>query len=189
MPAAFEHAGDVVAALAGHEAEVEPADPGGGGVQDVEAVPVVADQRRSARRARGRGEDRGAIRAGERAGAEDQHRPLGLLEALAELVVAAGELGEALRAGAELDHRVGQVRDRADPADREAALAPALAQPGVDQRGLEARVGADQQADVGLLDAGDGGVEEVAAARLGRELRAVLAAVEVGRFRAPPSGP
>ena len=50
-------------------------------------------------------------------------------------------------------------------ADGEAAPAPALAQAGVDQRRLEARIGADQQAEVGLLDAGDRGVEEVAAAR------------------------
>ena len=54
------------------------------------------------------------------------------------------------------------------------------------QRRLAARVGADQQADVGLLDAGDRRVEQIAAARAWRiEPGTVLAAVDVRRCPEP----
>src|SRR3546814_11869089 len=66
-------------------------------------------------------------------------------------------------------------------ADAEVALQEALAQPGVHQRGFPARIGADEQRRVGLLDAGDGGVEEIAGAAGRVDQGAVLAAVEVGR--------
>ena len=49
---------------------------------------------------------------------------------------------------------------------------------------LVARVGADQQAEIGLLDAGDRGVEQIAAARAGIEPGAVLATVQMRRAEA-----
>src|SRR5690606_3200070 len=107
--------------------------------------------------------------------------PRRLLEALAELVRAVRDLGERARAGAELDHGVGEIDLGTDPPRDEAALAPALADARVDQGRLVARVGADQQAEIGLLDPGDGGVEQIAAAGVRLELRAVLAAVEMRR--------
>ena len=57
----------------------------------------------------------------------------------------------------------------------------ALAQPGIDERGFPARVGADQQTGVRLLDAGDRGVEQVAGAAARIEPGPVLAAVEADR--------
>ena len=77
----------------------------------------------------------------------------------------AAKLGERVRAGAEIVVGVGQVdRVRRSSADLDVAVAPALADAGIEHRRLVARVGADDQDRVGLLDAGDGRVEEVARA-------------------------
>jgi hypothetical protein len=96
-------------------------------------------------------------------------------------VRARGEFEERGRTGAELEHAVGQVGGRPDARHGEAALAHALADAHVDQRPLDARVGPDQQAEIGLLDAGDRGIEQVAAARGGIEPGAVLTAVQMRR--------
>jgi hypothetical protein len=58
-----------------------------------------------------------------------------------------------------------------------------LADAGVQYRRFEARIAADQQDRVGLVDAADAGIEDVAAARTGLELAAVLAAIDVGRAK------
>ncbi len=56
----------------------------------------------------------------------------------------------------------------------------ALADAGVEDRGLEARVGADEHDGIGFLDAGNAGVEEIAgAAALLAQRRAILAAIDV----------
>src|SRR5262249_19122439 len=68
----------------------------------------------------------------------------------------------------------------ADEADGKIAHAPALADAGVEHRRLPARVAADDQQRVGLVDPGDGGIEEIARpALLGVERRAILPAVEI----------
>ena len=78
--------------------------------------------------------------------------------------------------------RVGQVDLLADQADLEVALAPALADAGVEHRRLAARIGADDEHGVGTIDAGDGRVENIRRpAEAGIELGAILAAIEVGR--------
>ena len=64
-----------------------------------------------------------------------------------------------------------------------AAVQVALADARVQHRRFEARIGADQQDRIGLVDAADAGVEDVAAARA-VEHGAVLAAVDVGRAEA-----
>ena len=89
-------------------------------------------------------------------GADDDQRALGRLQRLGEAVPAGGELGQGLGAGAEIVVGVGQVDRLADQADRQRRHAPALADAHVEEGGLEARVGADDQDRVRLLDAGDG---------------------------------
>ena len=65
------------------------------------------------------------------------------------------------------------------------ALAPALTDARIENGRLEARIGADQQNDVRLIDALDGGIEHVARApELRVQLAAVLTAIEV--LRAQP---
>ena len=181
-----EDAGDVAPALAGHQAEIEAADPRRRRMQDVEAVPVVADQAEAPRRARARAaEHRRAVGPGQRALAEDQHRALRLPQRLGE--------ADARRAPARPASRARRRAPRPGRSGRRAApirptvkppWPPALAQARVDERRLPARVGADQQAGVGLLDAGDRRVEQIAGAARGIEPGAVLAAVDVRASRA-----
>ncbi len=97
---------------------------------------------------------------------------------------AVGDLGERLGAGAEIVVSIGEVFILADQADGKLALAlaGALQNTGIEHRRFMARIGADQKNRVGLIDAGDGGIEEVGGAAEGRiELGAVLAAIDVGR--------
>ena len=134
----------------------------------------------SARLGRERG-DRRAVRPRQRAHADDHQRALGLLEHLAELVAAGRDVGQRLRPGAEIVVGIGEVGPLADQADREAAHAPALADAGVEHGRFPARIGADEQQRIGLLDAGDGGVEQIARPAPARiERGAVLPAVEIG---------
>jgi len=74
---------------------------------------------------------------------------------------------------------------RPDHAHGEALFAPALAQARVEDRRLPARVGADQEAGVGVLDSGDGGVEQIAGAPRRVDPGPVLAAIEMGRAQRP----
>ena len=62
-------------------------------------------------------------------------------------------------------YRIGEIELRPDHGRLcSLPLEPALAEARIDHRRFPARVGADQQAGIGLLDAGDGGVEEIAGA-------------------------
>ena len=83
--------------------------------------------------------------------------------------------------GAEELVGIGEIDPLADQPDREIAHAPALADAGVEHRGFPARIGADDQQRVGLLDAGDRRIEQVARPAPARiEPGAVLPAVEIG---------
>ena len=130
--------------------------------------------------------DRRAVRPRQRALPDDDQRPLRPCRALREIALAGRELAERLRPGAEIVVGIGQV----DAARRSAPIgklpgAPALADARVEHRRFLARIGADDQQRVGLLDAGDGRVEQVARAAERRiERRAVLPAVDVRRRRA-----
>ena len=107
----------------------------------------------------------------------------------AKPLLAVGHILQGLRAGAQVVAGIGEVGPLADEADDEAALAPALADAGIEHGRFQARVGADEQDGVGLLDAGDGGVEQIAgAAEPGIELGAVLPAIEVARAQAHEAG-
>ena len=150
MPAA------ILAALARHEADIEAADAGGSRVEHGEAVPVVADGVDRLRELRRLAEDRRAVGAGDSPLPDDDQRMRRRLQRLEEAAGTVGQRLQRLRAGAELLVVVAQVADLADDADRQLALLPALADAGIEHRGLEARIGADDQHRVGLLDAFDG---------------------------------
>ncbi len=97
---------------------------------------------------------------------------------------------ERLRPGAQMIVRVGEI----EPAARSTPTAkppaqPALADARVDHRRFPARVGADQQTGIGLLDAGDGGVEEIAGARCADRAPRHPAGNRGWASRAPSSAP
>ena len=97
---------------------------------------------------------------------------------------AVGDLGQGLGPRAEIVVSVSEIHILADQPDRDASLglARALEDAGVEHRRLVARIGADEQEGVGLVDAGDGRIEQIArAAERGIELGAVLAAIDIGR--------
>ena len=148
-------------------------------VQHVEAVPVVLDHPGALGDLARQAEDRGAVRPGQRAHAEHDHGLLGLGQL--HRVLARGDRAQGLRPRAQILDVVGQIGRRPDSADPEAATHETLAQARVDHRGFPTRVGADQQAGVGPLDAGNRGVEEIGRARRARQLGAVLPALQVRR--------
>src|SRR5438876_9746003 len=96
-------------------------------------------------------------------------------------MLAVGDLIDKVRARAQLLDREGQFERRSDGRYLEAAGEMALAQPGIDQRRLPARVRPDEQAGIGLLDAGDRGIEDVAGTARRVEPGAILPAIEIGR--------
>ena len=119
---------------------------------DVEAVPAVADQlerlgqrQRRAERARR-----------QRARADDHRRPL--RHPRTRRPTALGSLPSSSRSSPSHSTLHAEVDFRPD-GEHLGALAHRLAQPRVDQRRFPARVGADQQDRVGILDPGDGRVE------------------------------
>ena len=176
----LEHAGDVETARSFRaflrdEAEIETADARGGRMKHAEPVPALTDGTERLRRLDGLRQNRGAVGTGESALPHQHHRlatlGFGRLQ----------ELGERVRAGAEIVVAVSQIDALADDADLEIAAQPALADAGVQDRGLAARVRADQQQRIRLLDPGDAGIEHVGGAAERRiEFRAVLAAIEIG---------
>ena len=99
----------------------------------------------------------------------------------AERVAARRDVGQQRRVVAEMIVAVGQIGRLADQPDREAAHRMPFPKARVDQRRFPARIGAHDQAGIGFLDSGDGRVEQIARAGAGRELRALLAAVDMGR--------
>ena len=93
-----------------------------------------------------------------------------------------------MRSGPQVFRAIGQIRLGTDDADLQAALQPALADAGIDHGRFPARVRPDDQDGVGLLDAGDGGVEEIAPRPdAGADLPPILAAVEAGDTNGQPS--
>ena len=132
-------------------AEDQPRHARRGGVDDVEAVPAVLDEAERLDQRQRRAEAAGR----ERARADDHRRPLGRGERLGHRL---GQLAEQFEVVAE-PFGVEREIDLGPDGEDLAALARDLAQAGVDQRRFPARVGADQQHRIGMLDAGDGRVE------------------------------
>ncbi len=112
----------------------------------------------------------------ESAGADDHHR---LGRAFRQLVPC---LRERFWSRAQVIVFVGEIGACADDADRRAALEPPLANTRVEDRRLVARVRADDENSVSLVDAGDRRVEEIGrAAKFRMQFRAVLTTVDIGR--------
>ena len=148
-------------------------------MQHGEAVPAVVAGG-AGRDLRGKRQHLGPVRPRDGALADDDQRPLALRQAPWRSHLPAAKLGQRLRAGAEVLVGIGEVGRLADEADPDVALAPALADAGIEHRRFVARVGADDEDRVGLLDAGDGRVEDVGgAAERRHELAALAAAIEI----------
>jgi hypothetical protein len=112
-------------------------------------------------------------------------RPLGVAQRFREADPVGDELAQGLGAGAEMLVRVGQIDPLADQADRQGRGAPTLADAHVEKRGFGARVRADEEHRVRLLDPGDRRVEDVGGAPVGRRQNgAVLPPIEVRRAEA-----
>ena len=129
---AIEDRVNVPAPFAGHEAEVEAGDAGGGGVQHAEAVPadVGLDRAHGHGCLGGERQDCGAVGPRKRRLADDDQRPLGALDLLEEGMIAAGELGEGLGTGAEMLVRIGEVGLRRRSGRWERGLASAASASG-----------------------------------------------------------
>ncbi len=181
VDAAAHHLREALRSRSRHEAEIECADPRGGGVQHVEAMPLGAERPDFARQRPGGGEHRRAVRTRHRRRAENDHRPLGRVQRPGNFAGRIEQHPRQMRAVARVLHVVGEVRGGADQPDRHPGMEPAPADARVQNRRLAARVGADQQHRVGLVDARDGAVEDVEIAPRRIEQTAVLAAIEIGR--------
>ena len=125
-------------------------------MQDVEAVPAALLHHVPCLLDRGvEGREEGvAVRAPEDPGADDQHRLLGGLELVEH---GARAFAQGLDEGwgvAEVLAGEREVDGGADGGDG-AAVEERLAEAGVEDRGLVAGVGADEQDEVGLLNRGD----------------------------------
>src|SRR3974390_2826405 len=149
-----------MSAGAGHKAEIERADAGRGALQDRESVPPVLERAQYDRRFGGERRNRLAVLARERASTKNEERSLNRFEGIGEF--AAAEIGEALGPGADIAVGISQIGLLSDQPDREIAGAPALADARVEDRRLAARIGADDQQRIGLVDTGDGRIEQVA---------------------------
>jgi hypothetical protein len=180
-----QHARHVEPVRVRHRAHVKGAHARRRRMQHRESVPALADHAGIDGEPGRERRNRRAIRPAQRAGAEDQHGPLGLLQSLKKGMLAIGNVGERLGPGAQVLAGIGERRQLTDEAHRELGRAPALADARVQHRRLAPRISADDKERARLLDAGDGGVEKVrAAAELGIDLRPVLAAVDVRRAKA-----
>ncbi len=167
-----------------HKAEIEAADPGGGAVQNIEPVPIIANQPAIFGDAPGRAQNAGAVGSGERPLPHYDHRVLGIAQNIGPGVVARSQ---SVQHGAVIaQHLDGkcQVEGGPDRRDPETALEIALAQPRIDERRLPARVGADQQTGIRVFDAGNCRVEQICGAAPRVEPGAVLAAIEARRAEA-----
>jgi hypothetical protein len=159
---AVENAGGVAAASLGQRAELERADPAGGDVEHGKAVPAVLDDADVAGEAGGGAEHRAAIWLRIGAGSDDHERPFGLAEQLDERQTAGLKLGQGVGAVPEMSIGIGEVGALPDHPDRHAAGAEGATNAGIEHGGLAPRIGADDQDGVGPVDAGDGGIEQIA---------------------------
>ena len=104
---------------------------------------------------------RGAVLPLQRLASNDDHGVLGLGQPGAVGVGTVRQLSQNLGCLADVVVVVGEVHLGADHRQVELVVDPALAQPGVEDRGIEPGVGADQKHEVGVLHTGDASVEKV----------------------------
>src|SRR5207302_7886420 len=120
-------------------------------------------------------ENPGTVMPRSRTGSDQHDRMFGSPKHVGEGMLAGGKLAERIRAPAEIVVAVSELGLGADEADLELTGAPALADTRVENGGLLARVRTDDQQCVGLLDAGDGRIEDIGGATdLGIESVAAL---------------
>ncbi len=153
-------------------------------MQNIEPVPVVANEPAIFGELVRRAQDAGAVRAGERPLPHHDHRVFGIAQNIGPRVVARSQSVQHGTVTAEHLDGKGQVEGRADCGDPETALEMPLAQPRIYERCFPARVGADQQTGIRIFDAGNCRVEQICGAAPRIELGAVLAAIEARRAEA-----
>ena len=143
-------------------------------MQHGEAVPAIANPTDRVNGLCKHRKHRFSVRASERTLTDQPD----LLRELRFLVL--HEIGKRIRSRAKIGVVIGEVRFLADHADLEVARTPALADARIDDRCFFARVRTDDHQAVGLIDAGNRRVEEIArAAILRMQHGAVLTAIDV----------
>ena len=150
--------------------EIEPADPRRRRVQHVPAVPAFApDVDLFGQRPRRRHHAGGL----QRRHADNDRRALGLCQRIGNYL---GQLADQRRIIAQPFDRIGQIKRRADAINFRLAPRCLFAQPHIEQRCLTARIGADEQHDVGVFNPGNARIEQIIAAIGAGEQRAILPA-------------
>src|SRR5262245_13229789 len=89
---------------------------------------------------------------------------------------------ESVRTGTRIVVVVSEIDLLADDTERELPHTPTLADSGIEDRGVLARIGADDHDRVGIIDASNRRIEEIAgAAELGMQYAAILPRIDVLR--------
>ena len=96
----------------------------------------------------------------------DDHGLVSFLQSLAKFMFAIQNVSQSLEAVSQVLILVWQIHWGSDDGDISLIVDPGLPEPGVYQWSLEPRVGADQQDQVAVLNASDGGVHDVVGAEV-----------------------
>ena len=171
------NAGHIKPALARQQAKVKTGNTRGGRVQHVKVGTRLCSQLNGGR------ENGIAIQARQCALADNNHRFFGFGENVRKALIAGQQLSERFRPCADEFGVVSQIYRRANGGNREVAHQVTLTDTRIQHRRLEARIGADEKQRIGLFNAGNGGVENIIAARAG-EFRTVLTAINMRAFEA-----
>ena len=150
-------------------------------MQHVEAVPLFADKAEAIGNFLGKSKDRPAIIAGKRALPDDQHRTLRLFERFGKRMFTFGQFFKGRRTGAQIVIMIGEIDLLPDQRDREWPGFPAFADTGIDQGSLMARIAADNQEGISLLNSGNGRVEEITTTAAPINSSTILTAIDIGR--------
>ena len=114
-------------------------------MEPAQAVPPILDRTQIPGEARQERCHRRTIGATQGTLPDQYHRALSLLERVGKIQMPACEFSKGLGTGAQMHIVVSQVGAFADEGDRETPHAPALANPGVEDGSLFARVGTDDE--------------------------------------------
>ena len=118
--------------------------------------------------------------ARQRGRAENKHRVFRLGQHFGQWMFARGDIGQHARIVAQRFVKIGQICRGAGMIDFKPAAQPCLADTRIDQRRFDARVSTDNQANIGLLDPGDGGIKQIVRALRKIGIGAFLAAIALG---------
>ena len=149
-------ANHIAAARARHKSDIETANPCRGVVQNIEPVPILANQPAIFGDAPGRAQNAEAVRVvGERPLPDDNHRVFGIAQHGGPGMVARGQCVQHSAVIAQHLDRKCEVESGTDRSNPKTALEMSLAQPRIDERRFPARVGADKQTRIRVFDAGN----------------------------------